>query len=694
MYNKVMVRRIVKGFLVLLVVVLGVAAFYGAHIYHAASLDKHEIGDGYFDHEAKFALDEFERSLNKHIGLSCGPKPATLDVNLSQPYLDTNTSVHVLRGYDQDHTFEERYEKYPVFSGNWGQGIEDASYRKENGVWFNDLKTVYFDHGDSTIALELDESFENKSRIYRGTRKNGYITECVDCTLKNGACGDTIGFHHEDIDSISGKIKKSYSKSLEYYTGCERILKDMLFKDASFSYDEYDYDGLGRLVELRNNNKIFRFAHNTKDTTNLDVVIYGSTGVKLGFYKRSRNKNKEVVRYGTRRFEIEETKYFKDGKLAKREKEENEFYDHYSYTMEKYDGQGNVVRDSSFEEETLLPGFRDGSGSNVTISSYQNGKIKSRESLGYDNNRLLPFVLFPLKTDKRPFVSESYEYVYDSQGREVSEVHHRYGQSYASQKIFSYDLAGKLPSVDYTTCWVSAGELESLEWKEVSDLRSESADGKYRKELECSVVDDVLTCEKVVYKKFSFDYLDSDAEVTWDKCIDKDSINDTLLSVTLSKDSLVYLNETMLESNIDFKSVLCEGCEICEAQDSIRDEKGKLVPIEHFHDSFRCKIGRELYEFSNWISGARPLSNVAVSFGDTTGVPDCLVGFKSTNGIALGMTMKEVDSLELAFKKGKKEWEYSVEYPLDDQFTDSRTILLNFRKGKVNKFIFARTIMN
>lgn len=680
MYNKVMVRRVVKCFLVLLAVVLGIAAFYGAHIYHAASLDKHEIGDGYFDHEAKFALEAFELSLNKYEGLFSEPQPVSPDVISFRTDLDTNSSVHVLKGYGQDRTFEERYEKYPVFSGKWGQGIVTASYRKENGVWFNDLKIADFDNGDSTITLLINENLKNEPHVYKNKRKNGIVTESLHCTLKNGDCGDSIMFSHVDINPVSGKVK--------------RLLENRPLADGRFTYDEYDYDDLGRLVELRRNNKIFRFAHNTKDTTNLDVVIYGSTGVKLGFYKRSRNKNKEVVRYGTRRFEIEEIKYFKDGKLVKSEKEENKFYDHYSYTMEKYDGQGNVVRDSSFEEETLLPGFSFEPCSNVEIFSYQNGKIKSRESLGYVNGRLFPFVLFPLKTDKNSIAIESEEYVHDSKGRVASIVFHWYSQSYASQKIFSYDLAGKLPSVDYTTCWVSAGELESLEWKEVSDLRSESADGKYRKELECSVVDDVLTCEKVVYKKFSFDYLDSDAEVTWDKCIDKDSINDTLLSVTLSKDSLVYLNETMLESNINLKSILCEGCEIREVQDSIRDEKGKLVPIEHIHDSFRCKIGRELYEFSNWISGARPLSNVAVSFGDTTGVPDCLVGFKSTNGIALGMTMKEVDSLGLAFKKGKKEWEYSVGYPLDDQFTDSRTILLNFRKGKVNKIIFDRSIMN
>lgn len=708
---KKFLKILLKVFLVLLGVALCLAAFYGYHWHRAQSLDSQEIGGGYFDHEAKFALEVFERSLKKYEGLSCGPLPEylyyTSGASLDATPLEINSSVNILQGYDQKFALESRYEKYSSnkFPFNKKNGFVVASYRKENGTWFNDTKTIDIDDGDSTTVLRIDEYFKNESRIYKGKRKNGILTECVDCTLKGASCGDTISFYHDDVDSISGKIKKSYSKSLEYYFEGELTLKKQPFKDAEPSYDEYDYDDLNRLVEFRQNNKIFRFAHNTKDTANLDVVLYGSSGVKLGFYKRSRNKNKEVVRYGTRRFEIEETKYFKDGKLVESESEEYEFYDHYSYSMKKYDGQGNVVRDSSFEEETFLPGFRDGSGSNVTISSYQNGKIKSWKSRGYDNNRLLPFVLFPLKNDKNPVAIAGEEYAYDSQGRMVSDVYHGYGQSYAEQKIFSYDLAGKLPSQDYTTCWVSSRDLESLEWKDVSDLRSESADGKYSKELECSVVGNVLTCEKAVFKRVSYDYVNPYCGVcvTWDKCLNKvrrplrkgekrKSINDTLLSVPLSKDSMVYLDETMLESKIGLDSILCEGCEMRSEQDAFKDENGKVHRVELRLDLFTCKIDKSLYVFSNGLG--KVLNDVTVSYGDTTGVPNCLVGFKPTNGITLDMTMNDADSLGLAFKKNKNEWVYFVEYPMSDGFSDDRTITLNFRNGKVYKYRYARNIEN
>ena len=149
----------------------------------------------------------------------------------------------------------------------------------------------------------------------------------------------------------------------------------------------------------------------------------------------------------------------------------------------------------------------------------------------------------------------------------------------------------------------------------------------------------------------------------------------------------------MLESKISLEAILCEGCEIRSVQDSIKDENGKLFAIEHFHESFTCKIGKELYEFSNWIHDY-VLDNVAVSYGDTMGVPDCLVGFRPTNGISLGMTADEVDSLGSSFKKNKNEWECYIEYPMGDGFVDSRTILLNFRNGKVSKYRFVRNVMN
>ncbi|MCQ2064038.1 MAG: hypothetical protein MJY99_11965 [Fibrobacter sp.] len=712
-----------KVILVLFGFAFCLAVFYGYHWRQAESFDNQEIGDGYFDYDAQFALDVFAHSLKKYEDVSCAPMPDylyhTFDGSLDENLQETYSSAKVLSGYDQLHAHETKYEKYPLkvrIADKEKVGTVTASYRKENGTWFNDARTIVFDDDDSTTVLQIDETFKNKSRIYKGKRRNGALAECVDCFLKGNSCGDTISVERVDVDSVSGKKNRHYSKTLEYYFEGELTLKDGPFEDAYVLNDEYDYDELNRLVEYRQNNKVFRFVHSTRDTADLNVVLYGNSSIRLGFYKRSRSESKEVVRYGTRRFEVKETRYFKDGKLVMSEKEENEFYDRYSYNMEKYDASGNVVKDSSFSEATLLPGFRDDASSTVEISLYKSGKLKFRESRFYDYRRLLPFVLFPLKLDGNPVVGESYEYLYDSKGRLHSVVHHRKRPPFAMQTIFSYDLVGEIPMRDYTTCWVSPHELKSLEWKEVSDLRSESNDGRFCKDLACSVAEGVLTCENAVLKKFFNDYADSNARIeTWDKCLykeadaygivrprkraegkkaeGKETVNDTLLSVPLSKDSLVYLNEKMLESKISLEAILCEGCEIRSVQDSIKDENGKLFAIEHFHESFTCKIGKELYEFSNWIHDY-VLDNVAVSYGDTTGVPDCLVGFRPTNGISLGMTADEVDSLGSSFKKNKNEWECYIEYPLGDGFVDSRTILLNFRNGKVSKYRFVRNVMN
>lgn len=707
-----------KVILVLIGFAFCLAVFYGYHWRQAESFDNQEIGDGYFDYDAQFALDVFAHSLKKYEDVSCAPMPDylyhTFDGALDENLKETYSSAKVLSGYDQTHSFETKYEKYPLetmISGKEKVGAVTASYRKENGTWFNDARTIVFDDDDSTTVLQIDETFKNKSRIYKGKRRNGALAECVDCFLKGNSCGDTISVERVDVDSVSGKKNRHYSKTLEYYFEGELTLKDGPFEDAYVLNDEYDYDELNRLVEYRQNNKVFRFVHSTRDTADLNVVLYGNSSIRLGFYKRSRSESKEVVRYGTRRFEVKETRYFKDGKLVMSEKEENEFYDRYSYNMEKYDASGNVVKDSSFSEATLLPGFRDDASSTVEISLYKSGKLKFRESRFYDYRRLLPFVLFPLKLDGNPVVGESYEYLYDSKGRLLSIVHHRKRPPLAEQTIFSYDLFGEVPTRDYTTCWVSPYELKSLEWKETSDLFAESTDGRFHKIFECSVAENVLTCENAVFKKFSNDYADSNARiVTWDKCLykegdaygivrprkraeGKETVNDTLLSVPLSKDSLVYLNEKMLESEIGLESILCEGCEIRSVQDSIKDENGVTHAFEHWYESFTCKIGKELYEFSNWHSDA-VLDNVAVFYGDTTGVPNCLVGFKPTNGITLGMSMNDADSLGLAFKKNKNEWVYFVEYPMSDGFSDDRTITLNFRNGKVYKYRFTRNIEN
>ena len=139
-------------------------------------------------------------------------------------------------------------------------------------------------------------------------RKNCIVTECIDCRLNNGVCEDTIRITRIELDPASGKITKSISKTKEMYYGSD------LHENGSFNTTTKFYDQLGRLVEVSDDGKKFRYEHSTNDSTNLDVKIYDESGKELGFYKRELEKDgsRKTVRYGTNSEEHRITSFYKD----------------------------------------------------------------------------------------------------------------------------------------------------------------------------------------------------------------------------------------------------------------------------------------------------------------------------------------------------------------------------------------------
>lgn len=664
------IKKVLKVILGLVVFVLGLAAFYGYHIYKAISLDNHEIGNGYYDNDAEMALDHFLYSLEKINGerddsvqVDAGDYFHEEDFLVNNSYVD---GYSFFSGNEQNWRYE-RFVENIVFHGKEYNASVIAMYRKVNGGWFNEENTVKFEDGDTSFVMYTGINFENASRVDMKYRKNGRIITLADYSIR-------------EPNSLS---QKPYN--------------------ADSSRTEFTYDELNRLVELKMNGKTVHFVYGTNDTTNLDVKMVGDGNVELGYYKRSCKKNKEIARYGTRKFDVRETKYFEKDRLVKIEYEKEKHYDNFFYRELQYDSAGNEVKDSSYREFNLLPGFCFDVNAQSTARRYnEKKKIVSKKTTYYIYERYLNYFIFPLRQVEKPKFS-TYEYSYDANDRIFSVDHQGPDSEIREQFIFGYDFTNKFLSKSdkYSTCLISPTEISKLEWNSASDLLSVSTDGMYKKEYECFVADGRLTCENKIYKKEHA--FDAYGLFCWSRCLYKMDENgkvgkngliaDTtnqVFSVPLTKDSLIYLNETMLESDIDLDSILCDQCEIQDAQDTVIDS-GKTFAEEHFSKKFTCKVGDELYEFQAW---DRNLWAVRASYGRTKDVPKCLVGFKPTNGIRLGLTKSEVDSLHISFEKKKSEWSDSRKYPVDEQFTEYRDINLKFCGDKLCQYEFYRGLWN
>jgi len=694
---KKVLKVFLKVFLTLFALVLGIGAFAGYHIYRAATLDDHEIKFGVTDSDAVNALLFFEESMKPYQGFSCEPSPALLgryglDV---KSFLTSNSVAHVqtdeFKTGKKKFVQETRFEKKKLTGSHlaqWGDGEVVSAYEKYEDGWFNESRTMTIDAGDSTVVLVVDNSYKGDDRLYVGKRKNGLITECVDCVWDGSKCTDTVRVDRVDVDPVTGKKVRGYQKSKEYYFETFLTLQDKPFDEILPESTVYIYDDLNRLVKLRMNGKTYHFIHKTRDTVNLDVNIYGTPAVKLAHYQRTRKGNQTVTHIETRRYDRLVTETFEDNHLIKSESILDEFYQQYQAVIRTYDTAGNILTDSSFAEDRMLPGIREGAGSNISYYKYDNnGKILSVEGYGDEYKRLYPIALFPLEPPKSALKVRTEKYEYDSNNRLVS-----YDEdSYQIQKVsIKHDVADDEVEETYSSCRVPRS-IEKIEWNKISDLFSISPDGKYRKQMVCEVADKKLTCKDAYYKWTSraLDRAASD-ESFWGKCsiyLDYETIKDghkkaknrdslmketyALVSAPLTKDSMVYLDERMLASEIELDSILCDGCRIVQK----RGKRGET------YSSFTCKLGIELYEYK--AAEKNILNEVSVFYGDPKDVPECLVGFVHTSGIALGMTKRNVGEMKLPFMKGDDEWGYFLDYPVYGGWGDSRNLRLRFTKDKL-----------
>ena len=409
-------KIVLKVLLITAITILLTAAFYGYHVYRAISLDKEKR----WTYSAT-ALSFFTSSVEWDKTIRCNPLPKSLkNQQLFDPrdYLEIGSIADEYYGtrdaFGKQNGFELKY-RYGKDSldgearSKWGTGIIISEYKKKDSC-YNSSKFIEVEDEDSVIVTEINKISKNETRRYIGKRKNGIVTECINCRLNNGVCNDTISITRVELDPASGKIAKRTSKTKEMYHESELYEKDVFYSMTEF------YDSLGRLVEVNYDGKKFRYEHSTNDSANLEVTIYDESGKELGFYKRKQEKDgsRKTVRYGTNFEEHRTTSYYKDGKLAKEESDHITFYDSRQVRTSFFNSAGNEVLDSSFYEYTILPGMRFDAHSYIVESTYgENGEIRTIKEYYEEFERLAPFIFFPLKTTERK-IAGSYEAEYDA----------------------------------------------------------------------------------------------------------------------------------------------------------------------------------------------------------------------------------------------------------------------------------------
>ena len=172
------------------------------------------------------------------------------------------------------------------------------------------------------------------------------------------------------------------------------------------------------------------------------MKIYSESGKNIGFYKRSfdYNGNLQTVRYGTNFYEVNEKRYYENGKLIKETSKEDRFYYSLRSRMRLFDSTEKEILDSSFYEKTFLPGTRLSARSDVTKRKYENGKIKKDEHYEETFKRPLSFMFSPMKSEKIKEV-KNLKFEYDQMGTLKSMVDILHG----NKVLFSKEKQDTLP---------------------------------------------------------------------------------------------------------------------------------------------------------------------------------------------------------------------------------------------------------
>lgn len=415
-------KKSTKILLIVAAPLLLVAAFYGYHSCRALSLDSgvYLSGDGSGGPESALNMLQFSKTLPQ--GIVCRALPDQLWANNLDPkaFLEIGAAAdYLVRPYDRSgnrtgYEFSQRYEKDSLdgeLRSKWGEGTVITRYVKEDSC-FRLSKEIKADAADSVVSLKTDLSGD--SSLYVGRRRKGIVTECVACKWHDGRCDEVIREDKMELDPVSGKLLGYASKTRETY------VEGSLYVGNEFYADKMLFDSLQRLVEYEYGDRVFHYEYSSNDTTNYSVNILDKSGRKVGFYKRKLKENRETVQYGTDRYEEEINRYFENGKLIKETSEKNNFYESVVSRIKLFNPAGDEVLDSTFEEETFLPGLRMDSYAGIIKREYgENGKLKNYVQFEERFVRPFPFIFFPPLSESRKEVVR-FVFAYDDAGQLLS----------------------------------------------------------------------------------------------------------------------------------------------------------------------------------------------------------------------------------------------------------------------------------
>ena len=431
-------KKSLKILLIVAASFLLVVAFYGYHSCRALSLDP-----GFLSQEevrsSESALDMLIYSKNFPQGLACGEVPRYMREDNFDPKellevgatADFFFKLHEIPGQQTEYELSQRYVRDSLegeLRSMWGEGTVFTHYSKGDSC-FRVSKEIKAESADSVVALMTD--FSGNSSLYVGKRKNGVVTECVACKWRDGHCDEVISESKMELDSVSGKMLSFASKTRK--TDVEGSLQ----VDDEFYADKMLFDSLQRPVLYEFEGKVFRYEYSSNDTADYSVNIFDESGRKVAFYKRNFKENREIVKYGGKRYEMEITRYYENGKLVKEISDEIWFYKFVNSRTKLFDAAGNSVLDSSFYEDTFLPGWRYSPYSIITKHEYgENGKLKSYAQYKESYRRDFPFLYFPVHFESRDKIGKL---------------------------VLDYDEAGRLKSVTDSTMLRIVFSNEKLE---------------------------------------------------------------------------------------------------------------------------------------------------------------------------------------------------------------------------------------
>lgn len=295
------------------------------------------------------AMIFFASSLELEKGIWCGTGLSYLgSLNRIENDLEIGSVVDVNNG-------KYRYEKDSLKGDErlkWGAGVITSEYSKYDSC-FQSIKLIEVDDADSVKITKIDNVWGETTR-YIGKRQNAIVTECSVCRMENGLCKDTISVERIELNPISGKREKRFYKT-----------------KYSDNTETFFYDSLGRLVEVKMDENVYRYEHFTNDSADLDVKMFDKTGRELGFYKRTykTDERQKTVQYKKKNSNEVVKEIYENGKLKLKISVESiaygliekvfyrssdDFYRSNNFKATYYDSVGAAVYDSSYSEQEYL----------------------------------------------------------------------------------------------------------------------------------------------------------------------------------------------------------------------------------------------------------------------------------------------------------------------------------------------------